>query len=1154
MSQQTLEERLISFYEAYTENRFTTDEAATFSRINNAIKKLISGEGQIHVFDLPGLKYTTLTLERLNRSISPSATTQRALFQAVVHLAPRCCLELGAGLGVGSAYLAGAASLCDGRVVGVGVPSSLARYARNLIDELGLASRVDFIVGSDGIDGIAADRCFGLVCIGRQTTAAELRRSFSAAKEALDGDGVIILSDITWSGDIESAWADLRKGEGIAASFVAGDAGVCVVSTESMAELKSLITSGSNPVGAVTESEHSHDHVNRVYFGEIGDRTRQRALRDRIHWIASQVSGARVLDVGCSEGITCMLLAERGAEVVGVDVDAAAIGTARAYASQLDRGAQNRISFVEGDILELNLDGAPFDAVILGEILEHFVDPVPILTRATELARPGGSVIITTPFGLMPSRDHHHTFTLSSFCALVERCLETQFLDVEDGYIRFVGTPASGAVALSADKLLPLCEKGLITEQAEFYARIEGLKRQLARASRESERLKEVTEALNSVSEHLRRARSDLVRVQTERAQFERSIRSLEHEVRKLRSSFSYRVGRAITSPGRHAYRLLNGLARRGTTPSDRSAGASLRKRSGRSDDSLRIAHDGVRTDVVAASILDEFTERCLRHEMHLVAVTKNGWRRQLAERKPDLLFVESAWRGNNQSWNYDLSQFERRQPEELKRLIAWFRDNDVPTVFWNKEDPVNFDAFIAAAEQFSHVFTTDAEMIPTYVERVGHARVYPLPFAAQPSIHNPIGSRRARIDRACFAGSWRGEKYPNRAEDLAILLGPVLRMGLLDIFDRFADDPKNRHLAFPEPYASAVRGRLPYDKVLSAYKDYAVFLNVNSVTQSPTMLSRRVFEILACGTPVITTPSRATAELLGDVVLETRSEAETQRHIETLLGDPAARDRLGQRGHRLVMQHHTYAARMADVFERINLVHPVRRRKAVSVICCSNRPDQLKTALANYQRQAHPDKELIFVANSDDYDLNAVEAMLTDVEGGRLVVCPPPAVLADGLNRALEVATGDYFAKFDDDDFYGPNYLSDLVLAFDYTSATVVGKRCYFTYVESRDETFLRFPDQEFSEVSFVHGATIVADRAKIGSIRFTPVRQGTDTLFQKDCLSAGLRIFSADRFNFAHVRHSDIGRHTWKIEENAYLENCVRVGPGFSKSEIVV
>ena len=60
------------------------------------------------------------------------------------------------------------------------------------------------------------------------------------------------------------------------------------------------------------------------------------------------------------------------------------------------------------------------------------------------------------------------------------------------------------------------------------------------------------------------------------------------------------------------------------------------------------------------------------------------------------------------------------------------------------------------------------------------------------------------------------------------------------------------------------MRGSLDYERMLTAYRAHKVMLNVNSVVDSPTMLARRVFEILASGTPVVSTRSAAVEHGLG--------------------------------------------------------------------------------------------------------------------------------------------------------------------------------------------------------------------------------------------------------------------------------------------------
>ena len=76
---------------------------------------------------------------------------------------------------------------------------------------------------------------------------------------------------------------------------------------------------------------------------------------------------------------------------------------------------------------------------------------------------------------------------------------------------------------------------------------------------------------------------------------------------------------------------------------------------------------------------------------------------------------------------------------ERLKEVLEFCNEIDLKKVFWNKEDPVNYDRFISTAKQFDVIFTSDNRSIQRYVDDCGHENIYSMPFACQPVI-NPIG------------------------------------------------------------------------------------------------------------------------------------------------------------------------------------------------------------------------------------------------------------------------------------------------------------------------------------------------------------------------------------------------------------------------------
>ena len=549
------------------------------------------------------------------------------------------------------------------------------------------------------------------------------------------------------------------------------------------------------------------------------------------------------------------------------------------------------------------------------------------------------------------------------------------------------------------------------------------------------------------------------------------------------------------------------------------------------------------RLPVVA--IMDEFTESCFRYEWDITLLSQKGWKREIERVKPAFLFVESAWRGNRGAWNYTLTKFAKERSHPLYALVMHCRAIGIPTVYWGKEDPPNFDVFKEAASIFDVLFTTDEDCVPRYRAICGHNRVYPLPFASQPVLHNPA-RRRERADlQVAFGGAWYNDKHPTRHRYLPALLDGALVAGLnLTIFDRFSDlksNAREKH-KFPERFTPHVRPKLPYQRMLSAYRSFPTFLNVNSVDSSPTMFSRRVLELLACGTNVVSSPSVGMDRMLPGLVSVASNAEEAAAALKKLHSDPDAARRRAHLGYRAVMREHTYARRAAEVVEKV--VPAVAKsvgEPPVTVILVTNRPKRLAHALESYRRQRYGNKELILALNSDDFDRAMIDSVTAAIPGVRIFHIPEAKTLASSINHVVNFADGRYWAKFDDDDMYGEEYLADAILPFLYTDAAVVGKATYFSQLAGDPALYFRFPGKEHRYCNRVCGGTLVVDRDATRDLSFDEtIAKGADTRFLAQVRKTGLKIYSADVYNFVQVRQLDPGTHTWDIGRDEYLKTC--------------
>ncbi|MEO1773852.1 MAG: magnesium protoporphyrin IX methyltransferase [Pseudomonadota bacterium] len=101
-----------------------------------------------------------------------------------------------------------------------------------------------------------------------------------------------------------------------------------------------------------------------------------RAGRDRMRatllsWLPEDIEGLRILDAGCGTGAMSVALAERGAEVVGIDVAGSLVALAEKRAGErLTPAAAARITWHAGDMLDPAL--GHFDHVIAMDSLIHY--------------------------------------------------------------------------------------------------------------------------------------------------------------------------------------------------------------------------------------------------------------------------------------------------------------------------------------------------------------------------------------------------------------------------------------------------------------------------------------------------------------------------------------------------------------------------------------------------------------------------------------------------------------------------------------------------------------------------------------------------------------------------------------------------------------
>ncbi len=259
------------------------------------------------------------------------------------------------------------------------------------------------------------------------------------------------------------------------------------------------------------------------------------------------------------------------------------------------------------------------------------------------------------------------------------------------------------------------------------------------------------------------------------------------------------------------------------------------------------------------ALVSDELTNLGLKQDSCATIIKKNLhchlWRRK----KPNFILVESAWRGHKDKWRYKIANYPgypERNNVELRKLLEMADKYNIPAVFWNKEDGAHFNRFIDSASLFKYILTVDENCVQRYRSILGKSvKVGVLPFAVQPKFHYPT-DLPPRYNESLFVGSYSHHIHSVRQQWQNMAFTAASPYGLT-IVDRNSDR-KSDVYRYPDLPNMTIKPAVPYDQTGALFRQYSHCLNVNTVTDSPSMFSRRLIEIMACGRLAVTNPSLA--------------------------------------------------------------------------------------------------------------------------------------------------------------------------------------------------------------------------------------------------------------------------------------------------------
>ena len=242
----------------------------------------------------------------------------------------------------------------------------------------------------------------------------------------------------------------------------------------------------------------------------------------------------------------------------------------------------------------------------------------------------------------------------------------------------------------------------------------------------------------------------------------------------------------------------------------------------------------------------------------------------------------------------------------------------------------------------------------------------------------------------------------------------------------------------------------------------------------------------------------------------------------------------------RAAREEHSIVERRAA----IDAIVPPSTWPSVSIVMATKRPEMLEHALAQVGQQRGVERlELVLAPHAFD------PGDLADV---RVVPQPESVVFGDVLNAAVAAATGDLVLKMDDDDWYAPDFVADLLRARAYSGADMVGTADEFYYLADRDLTVQRRHPGEFY-TQWVAGGTLLLERSLLREVGgFASVPKHVDRHLLDALLAVGATIYRTHGLGYVLRRNSD--GHTYDADLDKILDpdQLVATWPGFHPSRL--
>jgi hypothetical protein len=215
--------------------------------------------------------------------------------------------------------------------------------------------------------------------------------------------------------------------------------------------------------------------------------------------------------------------------------------------------------------------------------------------------------------------------------------------------------------------------------------------------------------------------------------------------------------------------------------------------------------------------------------------------------------------------------------------------------------------------------------------------------------------------------------------------------------------------------------------------------------------------------------------------------------------------------GIREVYLHHTYKHRIQYIFKNMGIDISLNPKK-VTVMSIVKSKEEFFYILDQFKEQTWKEKELVVFVEIFDGYIDLLNEYNKDDQISTYVLS-----YMNEYSRLSEVIKNEYVAYLNPMNFYGENYLLDLMIATDYSPADIIGKSSIYSYDRKKKTTKELNKNKEYEYVSdLAMDASVMNMKVFSGENVFSILDRMRNSETTSSYFKKGFRLLSVDKYNF--------------------------------------